>query len=568
MATLHEETQSPGLRSLLAILWRRKYLIIGAALIGTLAMGLNSASKQAQYQAVASIVYQKQSDVSSALSGSGGATTFTDVQQELTTMAKLIGSPDMATRAGKQPSVTAGEVLGDVSATVVPDTSMINIGATRADPEEAARVANAYAQAFIDWRRQVQVDQLSQAETIVTEKLKGFATPAQKQTPNYYILLQRLEDLRVLKAMQTGNYQLAQQATIPYSPISPKPRRDAILGFIMGLAVGLGLAFVAEQLDIRVRDQDDMVAALRMPVIGRIPEVPRTVVRSGDLTVVAEPDGLSAEAFRILRGNLDFVNVDHNVRSFLVTSCTSGEGKSSTVSNLAVMLARSGREVAVVECDLRRPKIHRYFRLVNDVGLSDVLTGHATLDEALKRVMLDAMGNQTGGNGSEPPAAGATAFPGGVSVLTSGPLPPNPGEIVLTERLGQTISELDERFDIVLVDSPPFLAIGDAGSLATHVDGIVVVMKIDHITKAMLRDAREFLGTVACAKLGIVVTNASHETRGVYRHRYYSRPISDLGESASEAAAADEPVVGETADDTVAAATGDEADEAEPVTTT
>jgi non-specific protein-tyrosine kinase len=212
------------------------------------------------------------------------------------------------------------------------------------------------------------------------------------------------------------------------------------------------------------------------------------------------------------------VAVDGEVRSILVTSCTQAEGKTSTVCNLAVTLVRAGKKVVVVEADLRRPKVHSYFGVRNDRGLSSVIAGQCALDDALQEVRVAAPGLEL--EAADARAAASTSSAGQrLWLLTSGPLPPNPGEIVSSARMSNIIDQLSGRADVVLVDSPPFLVVGETGPLASKVDGILIVMKLGHVTRQMVRDAVEFLRPLPCRKLGIVVTNAPVEG-GSYRYRY------------------------------------------------
>jgi Mrp family chromosome partitioning ATPase len=243
-----------------------------------------------------------------------------------------------------------------------------------------------------------------------------------------------------------------------------------------------------------------------MPVIGRVPRIHRRSLHDGaGLVTIAEPHGSVSEALRILRSNLDWANLDQHVRSLLVTSSTKGEGKTLTMCNLAVTLARAGKKVIVVDADLRDPRVHRVFNLPNSTGLTSVILGTTALEKAL----LQFPQPRSGQLGIEARSAEAQwsngKWDGSLKVLTSGPLPPNPGEVVASHRFATWLREMSESdADYVLIDAPPVLNIGDAGALAASTDGLLMIVDLDQVRRPELSDAREFLDTVPCRKVGIV----------------------------------------------------------------
>jgi non-specific protein-tyrosine kinase len=223
-----------------------------------------------------------------------------------------------------------------------------------------------------------------------------------------------------------------------------------------------------------------------------------------------EPRGVQAEAFRMLRTNLEFVRLGRGVQTVMFTSAVEQEGKSTTIANLAVALARAGQRVVLVDLDLRRPFLGTFFGL-DGPGLTQVALGHAALDEALATVVLT--------DGSAPPSTqngngnGRTnAVHGVLQVLPSGPLPPDPGEFVSTEALGYILAELRERADLVLVDAPPALRVGDAMTLSSRVDGIILVARMKIVRRQMLAELSRQLATVPTPVLGFVLTGAGEES--------------------------------------------------------
>lgn len=506
------------LRDYLAVLRRRKWLLIASVIALTAAAGAYSYSRTPLYRSTVSLAYERQSDPTGSI---GQYYSYVDVEREMKTAAKIIQGPGMGDKAAALLGAgSSPDIPGSVSAESMADTNLLVIRAVADSPTKAKTIADAYARVFVDWRIAVVRKQLSDAAAVLEQRLKEFSTPESRALDpgTYYSLAGQLSALDTAKALTNGNYRVVEVASAPTAPFSPDHVFDLAVGLLAGLVVGLGLVLLAEQLDVRVRAETDFGDALELSVLGRLPQIPRNVIKGGELVALDDPESPSAEAFRMLRGNLDFVAVDADVRSILVTSCTPAEGKTSTVCNLAVTLTRANKRVVVVEADLRRPKIHSYFNVDSEVGLSSVIAGRLSLEQALRAVRIPKPGVDAGGNGT-----GETGLLQGEAdlwVLTSGPIPPNPGEIVTSERMSAIIAALRDRADVVLIDSPPFLAVGDAAALAPKVDGLLLVLKQGVVTKAMLSDTVDFLRPLPCRKLGLVLTDA-HFDGASHRYRYY-----------------------------------------------
>jgi non-specific protein-tyrosine kinase len=256
--------------------------------------------------------------------------------------------------------------------------------------------------------------------------------------------------------------------------------------------------------------------------------------------MLEEPTGPQSEAFRMLRTNLEFVALDRDVKTIMVTSAVEQEGKSTTIANLAVALARAGQRVVLVDLDLRRPFVDKFFG-IEGPGVTQVALGHASLDEALVRVAITEPGVEapiTNGNGVRKTVKAngngngngrGSLLHGVLNVLPSGPIPPDPGEFVGTQALGEILSELRERADIVLVDAPPALHVGDALRLSTRVDGILLVTRMKVVRRRTLGELARQIATVPTPVLGFVVTGAEGEegygSAGGYGY-YHSRPYT------------------------------------------
>jgi non-specific protein-tyrosine kinase len=293
------------------------------------------------------------------------------------------------------------------------------------------------------------------------------------------------------------------------------------------------LAFGIDALDARVRSTTEVAEQLGLPLLARIPPPPKKLRKSEQLVTIAHPRGTQAEAFRVLRTNLEFslLGAD-DVKSLLLTSAIEEEGKSVTAANFAVTLARSGRRVCLIDLDLRRPCIDRFFGLLHAPGITDVALGLATLDEALTTIDLaTGLPRQHDGHSGRTAPLAADGDAGTLDVFVSGSVPPDPGEFVGTRRLAEILVEVEGRHDIVVIDSPPLLRVGDAMTLSSRVDAILVVTRLNVVRRPMLKELKRVLDAAPAKKLGFVATGSRNTTGYTgsygygdgYREAYYSR---------------------------------------------
>ena len=512
----------PTVRDYALAVWQRKWIVIlVTAAITALAL-VYSVARTPLYEASAKLLYEAQLNVTDPLS-TGGADSADVLQRqtELANVASVIESPGLVrsarailSREAPISSVKVGTVFdaGSSSSTDQSGAGTVSIRAVSPSAEMAARVANAYAQAFTEYDKTRGQARVRQAEQVVRDWMQTFTSEASRRTAEYLDLQTRLRDLQILEATAVGNFTILAPAAVPDAPFAPRPVQNGLMGLAAGVVLGILVALTVAQFDTRVRSQDEVVALLGMPILGHVRKMPRGTVDERPLVVLDEPHSHSAEAIRKLRGNLEFASVDEPVKSVFITSALQGEGKSVTVCNLALALAEAGERVVLVDGDLRRPQVHKYFKLSNSAGVSTVLTGRTELKAALRSGLVGQRIVTVGGD---------TASSNGDSslhILTSGPIPPNPAELIASKSFAALIDSLEAEFDMVLVDSPALLAVGDTVAIARCVDGLVFLVDLTRARQPVLQEAANEISLMPCRKLGLVVMAKVLRRNG---HSYY-----------------------------------------------
>jgi Mrp family chromosome partitioning ATPase/capsular polysaccharide biosynthesis protein len=554
-----ETTDGLSLRAYLRVVARWKWLVIAVTVLITILGTAYTWTRTPMYAATAQLIYVKPLDIANPL---GQTYLDTTAQQaEIESVPTVIASSEVhqtAQKNMKQSSLNAGYGVNAILTPGVNNdySNVVSIEGISPSAAAAADAANAYAEAFISWGRDNARSQVADAIAVVRSQLNSFSD-TQKQSSQYKSLQQTLAQLQLLQASVNGNFQIISPATEPPAPYSPDKKRGAALAFAGGLVVALALAFLVEQFDTRVRGDEQVSELLALPVIGHVPPVVRKGREKSVLPTLSDPSGPSAEAYRVLRSNLDFMAVDEEIKTLLVSSSLQGEGKSVATCNLAVSMALAGKRVILVDADLRSPRVHAYIGVPNAVGISSVVARRVEIEEALVPVALRGGPRQNGAlvmsapsgvivreGGAAASAAGSAAghakgAPGRsgewlwpdasdeepfLRVLPSGPLPPNPGEIVASHRFGEIIAELGPMADIVLVDAPAMLPVGDAAAVAPWVDAMVYVVNQTIVRRPALHQARAQLAHLPCRKLGLI---AVIEQRG---HGYYSGYYAHAGE--------------------------------------
>jgi len=521
---LTERVETTTVRRYLEILRRRRWVIIESAVAITAIVVLVSLLQPTEYTAKARVMAVSQSPSLSVVVGTNVDLSKPD-ERELATLASFVVTPEIAKRVdeelGWRDSPSA--LLADTTAEADPNADVIVISAQRSDPEQAAQLANAFAGQFVQWRKEDQQGSFDEAIDLVEQRI-GRTAPGSAERK---ALTDQRSQLEVYRALVTGGLTIGETAEAPDSPSSPKPFRDGALALAAGLVLGIGLAFMRESLDVKLHSADEIAERTTLPVIAAIPELRKGEKSADRLTVLHDPRGPIAEAYRFLRTNLEFVDIDRDARVIMVTSPLPEQGKSTTIANLALAFVRAGKSVTLVEGDLRRPSLHRFFHINDTRGVTSVVAGTTSLEDALQVLTfrdqsapvttLADIAAQVDAHTEKADAHTGSDLV--LRVLPSGALPPNPGEIVGSRQLATILRKLRDTCDYVLVDAPPMFAVGDATALAASVDGVIVIVRLGQTTADTVKDVEDFFDRVPARSLGIVVTGVSGEARGKY-YRY------------------------------------------------
>lgn len=503
----------------LEIIARRKWVAIVPLVLVPLVAYLFSAQQSTVYASSADVLLTRQ-DLGSTLSGITNADVFTDPDRFAETQASLARVPEVAERAVERARIrdySAGDLLDNSDVTPRGNADLLGFTVRNGDPAAAGRLATSYAEAYTDYRLELDTATLATARTDLQKTMKVLEREGSVDTTLYRELAQKVQDLRTRELLQM-RARVVKPAGLGWQ-VAPTPMRNAMLGGVLGLLLGLAAVALWEALDRRVRDEEEIHRALDLPLLGRIP-APR---RQG-LAMLEDPSDVDAEAVRRLRAGVEFANLDSRAKVIMISSAVASEGKTTTISNLAVALARGGNRVALVDLDLRKPMIGGFFGLELRPGLADVAIGRIELERALIQVGLPAptSGRSRVGRRKAAWDPSVASEVGDLFVLPAGFLPASPGELVGTEAVAAIIDGLRVAFDYVLIDSPPLLTVSDAVTLSTRVDAVFVAIRLGLVNRTMLRDLARVLATLPTPKLGFVLTGVDASER--YGYGSYAAP--------------------------------------------
>lgn len=417
--------------------------------------------------------------------------------------------------------------LGSISVQPVRDTLLIIVSVEHENPEWAATVANMLVEVFSAQnqtlqesryvepkvnlegelerlRAQIQsieaqlVDLDDSVSSAETSELSRLQTDLAQYRLSYTNLLQSYEDLRIAEARAYSNVVMVEPAQAPVNPIRPKVITNTILAAVVGAMIAVGGVFLVEYLDDTIKSSDEIIQRLDLPVLGLIISNGRS--ENGTTYIEKHPRSPLSEAYRTLHAKVGFVNVDHPVRTLLITSPGPREGKSTVAVNLAVVMAQGGSKVILMESDLRRPSTHRKLGVTNRVGLTDLFV---RIPPEFEQVLF-------------------TSRIDNLRYMTSGGLPQRPVELLSSERMNKIIQYAASKADIVILDSPPAGVVTDAAVLATQVDAVLLVVKSKGTRLPAAVHTLEQLKLAGANVIGVVLNNVTKQDAAYYNNYYSS----------------------------------------------
>ncbi len=324
----------------------------------------------------------------------------------------------------------------------------------------------------------------------------------ESNTRLYQLLTAREKETGVLSNIRANNIRLIDRAEVPRAPYSPNRPRALAMGMLVGLVIGFGLVFFLEYLDDSVADPDRLEQYVHIPFLGPVPTLNpnQSGPLSKDLIALREPKSVYAESYRTVRTSILFSSPDNPPRVFVITSAGQQEGKSLTAANLAITMALNDKRVLLIDADMRKPRIHSIFGIENVFGLSNLIAGSPDVGRALKKTPVPTL-----------------------MVIPSGPVPPNPSELLGSGRLHKFLELLREKFDFIIFDCTPLLGLTDATVLATQVDGVILVIKSGGTRKKILKRAVKQLEDVQAKIVGAVLNQVNVKNSSYYYASYYNQ---------------------------------------------
>lgn len=523
-----------NLRDYLDVVRRRKWIILGVPVVAA-AVALAFTMTQAPvYGAQASVLVNRSVGVSTEITGIDPSTA--DPVRYLSTQANVARSPALAARvadAAGVPRLTSAAVLAMSSVEPRPDADVLDFFVTHGNATDAERIANAYTREFTRYKTELDTARIQEALRALRARLAALQDRGQGASATAQTLAQ-YESQLVTAAKLVANSTTVLEPADGAVQTSPSPKRNLAVAIMLGLVLGLGLAFVAEALDRRARTEEEIATILGLPLLGRIPTPSRALRNENQLVMMADPTNAQAESFRKLRATIESVNREHGTRTLMFTSAVKGEGKSTTIANAAVTFARAGRRVVLVDLDVRQPALHFFFGARNDRGITDALADGRPLEHVVQHVPLPPA-RPAGGDrklraatrwGPSATTSSSQLWSNGggqdrqyLDFIACGSIPAIDDAFLGSERVGAALATLVERYDIVLLDAPPFLAVGDAMALSEKVDGIVVVANFG-THRSILRELARELQQSRARSLGFVLTGTSRGDGNGYGYGY------------------------------------------------
>ncbi|MBW1962336.1 MAG: polysaccharide biosynthesis tyrosine autokinase [Deltaproteobacteria bacterium] len=317
----------------------------------------------------------------------------------------------------------------------------------------------------------------------------------------YELLIKRFKETTLTEEMKTGNIRIIDRAEVPLHPVKPKKRLNLMLAVVVGLMLGVGLAFFLEYLDNTIKVPDEIKSFLRVPFLGPVPAFSTAGDYDGippDLITVHSPKSSASESYRGIRTGILFSSADSSPQVLMVTSATLDEGKTSCSANLGIIMAQGGSRVLLLDCDMRRPRLHHLFELQRESGMSNFLVGSGELEGIIRKTPIKNL-----------------------DVIPCGPVPPNPSEILGSNRMRNLIKTLRNQYQRIIIDTPPVTAVTDSMVLVPMVDGVLVVIRAGVTPRQVVQNGIDQLRSINARILGAVLNGVRTGRDSYYYYQYY-----------------------------------------------
>ena len=506
---LGSATPAQQVADYLKVLRRRWKLILALTVLVTGAAVALSLTATPRYDATAKLLLRQEEPINQIVQGYGSQSN--DPERDANTSVELIKLETVADRVRQRLALDTSpdSLLRQVDTKAEGNSDIVSLTVRDTSPQRAADLANAFAEEYVRFRREAARSTLEEAAALARRQLEGL-DPTERATPQGRVLESRLRDLEIAAALQTGGVETVRRAGPPEEPASPRPMMNGVLGAMLGLLFAVFAAVALEFIDRRMKDEDEIQSIFGLPILATVPAAARRSRGGGP-----SDDQLQRESYGALAANLRFANVDRRLRSLMITSPSSGDGKTNVTLGLAAALSVLGQRVIAIEADLRRPSFPTYLGLPRGGGLSSVLSGVGTVEQELIEINADTMRPSE----VEDPSA-TTSF----AVLPAGAIPPNPRQLLSSAGMEQVIARASELADIVLLDTPPIGTVTDAMTLIEDVDATVLVAKLKWTRRDVARRALRVLRNLEVRVLGMAITNTPRSIDSYYGEEYLASP--------------------------------------------